>query len=175
MSAWNGWYHVNGNTYGTWLPGDERGWRARHHKVHVDGDYRNPPPAGAHDGLKQHAQSVMAQPPVYLTVRQRAIAGQALVEMLLEQEVELLALSLDAIHYHLLARFDDRSARQLVGRAKKHATFILKDTGHAGSAWTKRSRVLPIKDRVHQVNVFNYIVRHADDGAWTWRFEGDWD
>ena len=49
MGAWNGWYHVNGNTYGTWLPGDERGWRSRHHKVHVNGDYKNPPPPGAHD------------------------------------------------------------------------------------------------------------------------------
>ena len=44
MTAWNNWYHVNGNTYGTWLPGDPRGWRERGHKKHVAGDYKNPPP-----------------------------------------------------------------------------------------------------------------------------------
>ena len=32
MPAWNGWYHVTGNTYGTWLPGDPRGWRECHRK-----------------------------------------------------------------------------------------------------------------------------------------------
>ena len=154
-----------------WLPGDKRGWRSRHHKVHVDGDYKNPPPPGVDDGLREHAERVMGQSAVILDTRQRRIAGEALVEMLLKQDVELLALSLDAIHYHLLARFGGRSARQIVGRAKKHATFVLRDGGHEGPAWGKRSRVLPIQDRDHQVNVFNYIVRHTDKGAWTWRFK----
>ena len=35
-SAWNGWYHVTGGTYGTWLRGDGRGWRDRKHRTHVD-------------------------------------------------------------------------------------------------------------------------------------------
>ena len=41
MPAWNHWYHCTAHTYGTWLRGDPRGWRARHHREHVDGDYRN--------------------------------------------------------------------------------------------------------------------------------------
>jgi len=39
MEPWNHWYHVNGNTYGTWLPGDPRGWRSYKHKRHVEGEY----------------------------------------------------------------------------------------------------------------------------------------
>lgn len=170
MTAWNGWYHVNGNTYGTWLPGDKRGWRSRHHKVHVDGDYKNPPPPGTYDALHKHAESVIDRPRVSLDLNQRRLVGQALVEMLLKQEVELLALSIDAVHFHLLARFGDRPARTIVGRAKKHATFTLQREGHNGRVWGKRTRILPINDRSHQVNVFNYILSHADRGAWVWNY-----
>src|SRR3954468_9029001 len=42
-TPWNNWYHCMGNTYGTWLPGDPRGFRTRLHREHVEGDYRNPP------------------------------------------------------------------------------------------------------------------------------------
>lgn len=171
MGAWNGWYHVNGNTYGTWLPGDKRGWRSRHHKVHVDGDYKAPPPVGKYDELRRRAEAAMPQPPVFLDQQQRELAGPALVEMLLQQEAELLALSLDAVHFHLLARFGQVPPRPVIGRAKKHAYHILHDAGHTGSAWAKRCRVLPITDRAHQVNVFDYILRHGENGAWTWSFK----
>jgi hypothetical protein len=39
------WHHVVLTTYGAWLYGDVRGFRTRHHREHVDGDYKNPPPA----------------------------------------------------------------------------------------------------------------------------------
>ena len=49
--AWNNWFHCTGGTKGTWLRGDPRGWRARHHREHCEGDYKNPPPPGAHREL----------------------------------------------------------------------------------------------------------------------------
>ena len=46
MKPWNFWYHVGSNTKGTWLTGDPRGFRSRHHREHVEGDYRRlSPPA----------------------------------------------------------------------------------------------------------------------------------
>jgi hypothetical protein len=45
------WYHVTINTYGTWLPGDPRGFHSRGHRVHSSGDYREPPPEREHAGL----------------------------------------------------------------------------------------------------------------------------
>ena len=42
MLPWNDWYHCTTHTYGSWLRGDRRGWRARHHREHVQGDYKNP-------------------------------------------------------------------------------------------------------------------------------------
>ena len=32
---WNDWYHCNGNTYGTWLRGDPRGFRERRHRLEI--------------------------------------------------------------------------------------------------------------------------------------------
>jgi hypothetical protein len=170
MTAWNHWYHVTSNTYGTWLPGDPRGWRERGHKKHVEGDYKNPPPHGSGEEVYRRAGSLLAQPPVHLDVAQREMAGRALVEMLLQQGIEILAVSLGAIHFHALGRFTDRQVRPRVGRAKKHACFKLREQGFRGRLWETGSGVLPIADRQHQLNVFGYIVRHAEEGAWVWTF-----
>ena len=168
MSAWNYWYHVTTNTYGTWLPGDPRGWRSRDHKKHVDGDYRNPPPKGADAGLYDHAKRQMKQAPVFLTTDQRRVAGQAMVEMLVHQRLEVIVLSLDAVHCHFLAKFPSRSGGAIVGRAKKHAYFALHGAGHVGKLWSRSCQMLPITDRQHQVNTCNYIRDHQEVGAWVW-------
>jgi hypothetical protein len=170
MAAWNNWYHVNGNTYGTWLPGDPRGWRERGHMRHVAGNYKNPPPAGSGDTMHDYAKRLLKQPPVHLANTQRLIAGRALVEMLLKQEIELLVLSLDGIHFHLLGRFPSCQVRPVVGRAKKHAYFELRDGGFVGHLWGAGANVVPIKNRRHQLNVFNYVSDHKAKGAWVWTF-----
>ena len=84
MGAWNGWYHVNGSTYGTWLRGDPRGWRERHHRRHVEGDYRNPPPAEESEALHAYSEKLMGKDAVRLSREQRVAAGQAMVEKLTE-------------------------------------------------------------------------------------------
>ncbi len=165
MAGWNGWYHVNGNTYGTWLPGDPRGWRERKHKTHVDGDYKDPPPAGSGVALHCHANALLKQPPVHLTALQRAIAGRAMVETLASQQIEVLVVSLDAIHFHVLGRFPGSQVRPVVGRAKKHAYFALHNHGFIGRLWGDGSNVVPIADRKHQLNAFDYITAHRAKGA----------
>jgi len=170
MLAWNGWYHVNGNTYGTWLPGDPRGWRERKHKKHIAGDYKNPPLPGSGDALHRYAKMLLKQPPVHLTVAQRVVAGRALVEMLVDQEIEMLVLSLDAIHFHLLGRFCNAQVRPIVGHAKKHAYFQLRNLGFVGRLWENGTHVVPITDRKHQLHAFRYICNHGAKGAWVWTF-----
>jgi hypothetical protein len=170
VAAWNNWYHVNGNTYGTWLPGDPRGWRERGHKKHVVGDYKKPPPAGSGDAMHHHAKELLNHPPVHLDNAQRLIAGRALVEMLLKQKIEVLIVALDAIHFHLLSRFPSSQVRPIVGRAKKHAYFELHDCRFVGHLWGTGTNIVPIEDRKHQVNVYNYIADHKTKGAWAWTF-----
>ena len=171
MGAWNGWYHVTGSTCGTWLPGDPRGWRTRKHRRHVEGDYKSPPPPGQDAALLHAAQERLTQPPVHLDVDQRRIGGQAAVEKLVHQGIEVLAFSLDAVHLHILGRFQDDTIRHVVGRAKKHAYHELRRAGHGGKVWARRCRAEPILDRRHQVNTYRYILGHASKGAWVWSFK----
>jgi len=175
MTAWRGWYHAMGHTYGTWLPGDARGWRSRHHREHVDGDYRNPPPPGTHDALHARSSGLKKREAVFLDVEARQAAGRATVEMLVHQGAEVVAFCLDAVHFHLLGRFGALSSRQAVGRAKKHAYFVLRGRGHEGKVWASRSQSVPIDNRSHQVRVYDYILSHGDSGAWVWTWnQGIW-
>jgi hypothetical protein len=169
-APWNDWYHCNGNTYGTWLRGDPRGFRERDHRRHVDGDYKNPPPAGAYDRLLARSQRLMCDPPVTLDAKQRRLACDALVARLQFDEIEVLAVAVAPQHFHVLARFPDRRPRERLGRARMHASVALTHAGLAGRVWARGCRALPIADRAHQVNVFNYIRHHAAHGAAVWTF-----
>jgi len=74
MSApWNRWFHCIGGTYGSWLPGDPRGFRTRHHREHVEGDYRNPPPAGIYEFRHQGAADSLRFDPVTVRPEDRRI------------------------------------------------------------------------------------------------------
>ena len=179
--AWNNWYHCVGGTYGSWVRGDSRGWRARHHREHVDGDYKNPPPPGKYDQLADHSRRLMKRERVILSSAARELACRVFAEALLFHNVELIDLCVGAKHWHVLARFKsldpnarpkekDRSPRHLVGIAKKRSARALSKSGliSEGGVWAVRCRPLPIRDRAHQVNVATYIRKHAKKGAVVW-------
>ncbi len=172
MPPWNDWYHVNGNTHGTWLRGDPRGWRARHHREHVQGDYKDPPPEGTYDRLHARSKQLMTRPPVRLTPQAAHIACNEIVASLLRHDIQALAVAVDDHHYHILARFPDHNPRKWVGIAKKNSARALSDASlvPAGGVWAVRCRCLPVRDRAHQLNVFRYIEKHARRGASIWTF-----
>ncbi len=116
---WNDWYHCNGNTYGTWVRGSEQGYRERHHRKHVVGDYKHRPPVERDERLRDRSRRLMRQSPVFLTDHQAHLAGTAMVRRLLQREVELLALAVNAYHFHLLGRFPDYRPRYYIGLAKQ--------------------------------------------------------
>lgn len=172
---WNDWYHINGNTYGTWLRGDPRGWRARHHREHVEGDYKNPPPPGTYDVLHQYSQRLMTRPPVYLSTNATQHACQVMSDSLRYHKIETLAVAVDDHHYHILARFPDRQPRKWVGIAKKRSARALSEAQlvETGGVWAVRCRCLPIHDREHQINCYRYISNHASRGAAVWTFKDE--
>ena len=170
MAAWRHWYHVIGTTYGTWLHGDKRGWRSRHHRQHVDGDYKAPPAPGKYDKLAEHARRQMKKPAVHLTKPQQRIACLAMAEYLGQLNIEVLAVSQDHEHYHILARFPGDDPKPLVGLAKREATRRLARGGFTGRTWAKGSGPKAIQNRQHQLRVFGYIREHREQGAVVWDF-----
>ncbi len=102
---WRNWYHCMASTFGHWLPGDPQGFRTRHHREHIEGDYKNPPPPGKHDGRLAHSRRIMKRPPVLLPPEARLEACKRLVEALHHYDVQVIDLCMTATHFHVLARF----------------------------------------------------------------------
>ncbi|MFO0811398.1 MAG: hypothetical protein U0746_22440 [Gemmataceae bacterium] len=162
------WFHCVATTYGAWLDGDPRGFRTRHHREHVEGDYKNPPPKGRYDDRAERSRASLKQPPVVLTVDERPVAGAAFRDKLRELGAFVLIVSMSGQHAHAVVKLPAKKARGWVGRAKKHVWFELRDHGRVGHVWGKRSKETPIEDRAHQVNAYHYVLRHRAEGAWVW-------
>jgi REP element-mobilizing transposase RayT len=163
------WFHVIFSTFGTWLRGDRRGFRDHDHRIHSSGDYKTPPPAIEHAGLRNWTIRVMHKDPVRLAPELRSRVGVALLRKLAEHEIQVLAISVSGEHVHLLGRFPHETARKIVGLAKAHASHTIRDA-IPGVVFAKKCKLEPIQDREHHVNTFRYIVDHQEEGAWVWTF-----
>jgi REP element-mobilizing transposase RayT len=165
------WYHIIGTAYGAWLYGDPRGFRTRHHREHVEGDYKNPPPTGLHDWKKQRSKRLMKQEEVRFPSNLRSVIGTALRERLELEGIFVLCLAVAEQHVHLLVKLPlEADPRWFMGLAKKHASFELKEHQWQGKVWGKRGKELRIRNRSHQQNVYLYILRHESQGAYVWKW-----
>ena len=122
-NAWNNWYHAVGSTYGTWIRGDPRGFRTFRHRVHVEGDYKHPPPPGIYAPIFEYSKRKLRYAAVRLDPAQRQFLCDGLIEGLLGDGVEVIALAVAMNHFHLLARFPLLTAEQI----KRYGQSILRD------------------------------------------------
>ncbi len=170
MDSEPAWFHMTTHTYGAWLYGDPRGFRTRHHREHVEGDYKHRPPSGQHQSQYDRSKRLMKQPAVTLSTDWRRIIGEALLERFLELGAEVISIAMGGQHAHVQTRMPPACPRAWMGFAKKHAWHVARDRNWQGLLWSKRSKATPIKDRGHQENTFDYILRHRHEGAWVWCF-----
>jgi REP element-mobilizing transposase RayT len=170
MSPWNNWYHCTIHTYGTWLRGDPRGWRARHHREHVDGDYKHPPPKGKYDALYEYSKSLMKRDPVRIERELRSFVLDAFIDKLQTNHVPVAVASLDSTHLHVLIQCPDRNPRHWLGLSKKHSSHCVRALSLAppGGLWQKRSHPEPISNPAHFDRTLDYIHKHAKKGAAVW-------
>jgi hypothetical protein len=160
MGTWNSWYHCTTHAYGSWLRGDPRGWRSRHDREHVDGDYRNPPPDGLYEKLHERSKRLMKRTRVRFDRDIRATVLLAVVERLQMESIPVAVASLNSSHPHVLARFDDQRCRWWIGRAKYHASMLGKKRGiaPAGGYWAKLGGLKPNAYRAHQIKTITSSV-----------------
>jgi hypothetical protein len=162
------WYHVVLTTYGAWLYGDRRGFRTRHHREHVEGDYKNPPPPEQYAAQERRSRMALKQDVVTLPAELRRVVGSAIKERLIDLGALLIAIAVAPQHIHFLAKMPAGKQRAWSGFAKRHGWFVLRAQGWVGKLWGKRSKAVPVRDRTHQLNAFEYIKRHVEEGAWVW-------
>ena len=162
------WFHCIVSTYGSWLPGDPRGFRTRHHREHVAGDYKSPPPVGAYENFHAANQQALTQAVTTIPPPMRKIIGEALRDRLQKQGGEVLAIACGGQHAHVQVQLSDGDARKPLGYAKQAATSVTHQAGFVGKLWAVRGTLVRIRDRVHQERVYRYILEHASEGAWVW-------
>jgi hypothetical protein len=168
MPAWNDWYHCMCNTYGTWLPGDSRGFRTYRGKHPIPFDYRHRPPKGWYDSLFDRSKRLMSRPAVILrTVEQRRRALDEIVASLLRHGIPVAVGAVDRIHLHVLARCKDQKPRHWMGRAKRDSSHYCNVAGltPVGGIWGAACECKPIADEHHFNRALGYIPDHAKLGA----------
>jgi REP element-mobilizing transposase RayT len=164
--------HVMCHYHRQWIPGDQRGFRSRGHRIHSTGDYRQPPPADEHQGLRSHVKRTMAGRPVRLRREQREGVGAAFVEKLRRMDCTVLILCCGPTHLHALAGLTERDMKRQIGKAKQFAS--LRRSGHAGQLWGGRCEIEAVTDAAYARKVFAYIRNHeSKENAWIWRFDRD--
>ncbi|OYW18227.1 MAG: hypothetical protein B7Z55_11005, partial [Planctomycetales bacterium 12-60-4] len=100
------WFHLIVTTYGSWIPGDPRGFRSWHHREHVEGDYKSPPPAGLYADRHHFARRAMQHEEVALAAELRPIIGEALRDELRRLGGRVLVVSVSAKHGHIQVQLE---------------------------------------------------------------------
>jgi len=91
-------YFLTFNCYGSWVPGDERGWVERARGNYDRGGYKNPSPA-----LAQFARKIMPQEPYQLDVARARIVLDAIREACQYRDWGLVAAHVRTTHAHVIA------------------------------------------------------------------------
>jgi REP element-mobilizing transposase RayT len=167
------WRHVIVNTKCSWLHGDERGFRSRHHRIHSSGDYKNPPPREEHEGLRKYHQKRSGKP-VTIDYDVRAVVVRAFVEKLRQLGYRVVVVSVSGRHVHALVELpDDRAqVRYIIGMCKQRASHALRQV-LPGSIWAEGGEYKLVKDDEHHENTFNYIRTKQGPDALVWSIRAD--
>ncbi|MCE9526746.1 MAG: transposase [Planctomycetales bacterium] len=147
-------YLLTWTTYGTWLPGDERGW------VEKPGQFREP-------DIERQLQALMrmTEPAIVLDDKQRAI-----VEAVIRKHCEIRKWTLHAVqcrtnHVHVVVTAD-RPPDVVLDQLKSWCTRLLKEdqrTRHPeqpmrDSWWTQRGSKQSINDEDGLARANSYVL-----------------
>jgi len=146
-------YHLTWHTYGTWLPGDERGWV----------DRRKPEIQAGSASLRRHAQSLLVQEPVLLTVDQRRIVARVIRKHCQFRNWTLHALNVLATHVHAVvtALVDPETVRsQLKAWCSRR---LNQHKGLPQEWWAGGGDAQEIEDEDYLQNAIVYVVEKQEE------------
>jgi REP element-mobilizing transposase RayT len=149
-------YFLTWTTYGTWLPGDSRGWvdKNRTHGEVID----------APDPIREEgADAIMHDDAVILEPRRRTIARKAMMETAAHRGWTIHELAVRSNHAHVVVTAGDVSAGRAMGILKSFASRELNKTVDVPRRtwWTRRGskRRLYTQEALHRAIRY---VRHQD-------------
>jgi REP element-mobilizing transposase RayT len=164
------WLLTN-TTYGTWLPGDERGSvtsvrdrRPSDPKTssRVEHDKPGEPWEGSMPRLQRSAQKTMKGPPIYLALPQAETLLAQLLETAAHRGWVMLAASIMANHYHLVIQAsEDWQADRVLSDLKAYATRKLSSEYGAPASetwWTAKGSKRRLRDNRAVAHGKNYVL-----------------
>ena len=134
---------ITTTSYGSWLPGDARGYVQR-------GEILPPAPR-----LAAHAQSLLKSEPVVFSTIEQAALYQAMMKAAFEFEYRLTDASVESWHLHWIIIHDD-ATKAMVGRLKTRMRQAL----DRGRIWTEGYNFRELKSEEELYVARNYIARH---------------
>jgi hypothetical protein len=174
----NGWWLVTWTTYGSWLPGDPRGFRTWRGYERVA-----PPPRFATNSddtyeptkySDRYAKAkTLCSAAVRLNTDHRATAVRAIVSDVDAMQIPAAVLAVADWHVHFVGQFGSRPIRPTVGRLKSVATRAIKELDNnfdPKRSWTKGCHMKSLNDDASLIAACRYVARHAAQGAvvYTW-------
>jgi REP element-mobilizing transposase RayT len=164
------WRHVVINTLGSWLHGDERGFRSRGHRIHSSGDYKHRPPPGEHAGLHYYHED-HSRDEIQILSPERAVIGRAIAKYLLDHGHRVLVVAVTKVHAHFLTELPGPmdEVREITGHAKRASSRAVKNV-MPGSIWSAGATFKRVLGPKHSKNVHDYILFDQGPEAWTWTY-----
>jgi len=141
-------YMITWTTYGTWLRGDERGWRE-------DGKIYEGEPE-----LKQLDESQMKGEAIRLNSREKAIVKEAIFRKAESRGQKIFAILVWSNHIHAVVGYDGRSIEETVRIYKNTATAALRKNGFTGKVWGGGYDKKYCFDEVSLKNRIEYVKGH---------------
>ena len=152
-------YFLTWTTYGSWLPGDDRGWVDRHGMIH-----------GSNPVVRVMAASRLTSACVSLTAHQRGLVVRCVAAHANIRGWKLHAVQCRVEHVHVVVSAVDRTARDVIVEFKAWSTraLVADAKGRARRSarrwWTKGGSGRSIYDEKSLENVIAY-VRECQDRA----------
>lgn len=119
-------YMATWTTYGTWLPGDERGY------VNNKGQ-----PLKGDKEILQENQERQKSPAVILNLPEKKFVRQTILDEAVRIRHKIIALAVCTNHVHLLAEPHHESIETIIGRYKSITTRDFWQYGRKGKIWTR--------------------------------------
>ena len=149
-------YFLTWTTYGTWLPGDERGWV--HHR---EGGVLPPDPE-----ISRTAQRRMKDQPVRLSSDQRRIVRDSIIQSCRAKEWDIYALNVRSNHVHLVLAASNESPERAISYLKAWASRNLNEAPSRKTPrrwWTRHGSTRYFKTVSSLEKAVEYVTHHQEN------------
>lgn len=158
------WF-ITSTTYGTWLPGNERGFVSNVLDERFEWVRHNAPntPYDADDpDRRQFAKSLLRSSPIHFTVEHAEAIAAQFHETVCYRHWRLHSFAIMASHVHVVVSADDAvESSEILGALKSYASRRLNQRWPrpvSGTWWTESGSQRPVDDEAYFVNVVRYVA-----------------